>query len=85
MKIVGQVTEDEKNIILDLYEKKTALENLTRIINPDNESMYNKMIKDYGKVVISFNDWWRTMQVKYNWPEATLRINFSTNEIIKDD
>ncbi|PXX74498.1 CXXX repeat peptide modification system protein [Dielma fastidiosa] len=83
MKVVGQVTEEEKNEILELFERKTGLENLVNIIDPTNAVLYDKLVKDYGEITIQFNDWWNTKKKDYNWPDSIMRIDFKTNEIIE--
>lgn len=85
MKIVGKVTEEEKEEILELFEKRIALENLINVIDVSNENMYNKLVSDYGKIMVKFNDWWNNNKIKYDWKDESLRINFETNEIIYDE
>lgn len=81
-KIIGKVVDDEKKVIEDLYEKKIALENIIKIIEPNNESLYNKVVFDYGITLKEFEEWWANMSKKYNWEGVNWRIDFQTNEII---
>ncbi|WP_374041660.1 CXXX repeat peptide modification system protein [Tissierella carlieri] len=58
---------EEFKEIEDLFEKKIALKNLTKIVDADNQKLYDKLIKYYGKTVHQFNFWWDNMVKKYNW------------------
>lgn len=80
-KVVGKVTTEEKNELLDLFRKKIALESLIKGIDSENEKLYDKMMTDYGTVVLSFNDWWSDKSNKYKWAGKEWSINFATNEI----
>lgn len=65
-----------------LIWKKIALENIIKIIEPNNESLYNKVVFDYGITLKEFEEWWANMSKKYNWEGVNWRIDFQTNEII---
>ena len=54
-KEVYKLNDDEFKEIEDLFEKKIALENLTKIIDADNQKLYDKLIKDYGKTIHQFD------------------------------
>ena len=56
-KIIGRVTLEEKTEIMDLYKKKIALESLVKIID-NNEELLQRLIIDYGNIILSYNDWW---------------------------
>ncbi|MDR3287723.1 MAG: CXXX repeat peptide modification system protein [Prevotellaceae bacterium] len=83
-KAVGQVSEEEKNEIQTLFERKNGLIELSKILNADNESLYEKLVKDMGETNSHFQKWWDDMSTKYNWenhPKGNWEINFTTNEI----
>jgi CXXX repeat modification system protein len=86
-KLIGKVTEEEKDEIKYLFERKNGLTELFKIVNaekPINEEMYNKIVKDIGEVSINFNNWWSTKQKHYNWediPGRKWEIDFDTCEI----
>jgi len=83
-KLVGQVTEEEKNEIQALFERKNGLVELSKILTVDNAAMYEKLVKDMGETGTRFQKWWDDMSAKYSW-ESSLNgnweINFQTNEI----
>jgi len=81
-KVICKVLDEEKKEIEDLYEKKIALENIIKIIEPSNEVLYNKVVSDYGITLRKFEEWWTTISNKYNWESGNWKINFQTNEII---
>jgi len=83
-KLIGQVTEAEKNEIQALFERKNGLAELSKILTAENESLYEKLVKDMGETNIKFQKWWDDMGVKYSWeshPEGNWEINFQNNEI----
>lgn len=84
-KIVGQVTPEEKNQIQQLFERRNGLNELAKILTSDNETLYEKLIKDLGETSTKFQQWWDTMAAKYQWesiPNGNWEINFDTNDII---
>lgn len=83
-KLVGKVTEKEKNEILSLFERRNGLNELAQIITVDNEGLYEKLVKDMGDTSLKFQKWWDDMAVKYQWEsheEGNWEINFDTCEI----
>lgn len=84
-KIVGQVTTEEKNQIQQLFERRNGLNELAKILTPENEALYEKLVKDLGETSTKFQQWWDSMSAKYQWesvPNGNWEINFDTNEII---
>lgn len=83
-KKVGQVTVEEKNEIQTLFERKNGLNELAKVLTPDNETLYEKLIKDMGETSTKFQNWWDCMFAKYQWDSAEnghWEINFETCEI----
>lgn len=83
-KTVGQVTEEEKNEILQLFERRNGLNELAKILTPDNDTLYQKLVKDLGETGIKFQSWWDRMAAKYQWEGSEnghWEINFDTCEI----
>lgn len=83
-KLVGQVSEEEKNEIQTLFERKNGLAELSKILTADNIVLYEKLVKDMGETNTRFQKWWDNMSAKYNWessPNGNWEINFETNEI----
>lgn len=83
-KLVGQVTPEEKNEILTLFERRNGLNELAKILTVDNAELYEKLVKDLGETGTKFQDWWNRMAEKYQWESAengNWEINFDTCEI----
>ena len=86
MKMVGQVCEEEKNIIFDLYEKRNALVNLKKIID-EKDFLYLKLMKELEHTRQEESKWWEEKAVKYNWESrqgCVWRINFDNNKVFLD-
>jgi len=79
--VIWKLTDEEAEEIKDLFERRVALENLSKIVDPDNQKMYDKLVSDYGKALLSFNSWWEDMGKKYEWKAGEWGVNFETNEV----
>ena len=83
-KIVGQVTQEEKDEIQTLFERRNGLNELAKIVTADNIELYEKLVKDMGETSAKFEHWWDRMGGKYQWEAADnghWEINFETCEI----
>lgn len=83
-KKVGTVTEEERNEIQALYERRNGLGELARILTADNEELYEKLLKDMSETTTRFQDWWNRMSARYRWESADdghWEIDFGTCEI----
>ena len=83
-KLVGQVTPEEKNEILTLFERRNGLNELAKILTADNTDLYEKLVKDLGDTGTKFQNWWDRMADKYQWEstnDGNWEINFDTCEI----
>ncbi len=83
-KLVGQVTPEEKQEILSLFERRNGLNELAKILTADNGELYEKLVKDMGETGTKFQSWWDRMSQKYQWEsaaEGNWEINFETCEI----
>lgn len=83
-KVVGQVTEEEKNEIQTLFERRNGLNELAKIVTADNAELYEKLVKDMGETGTKFQNWWDRMSQKYQWESAengNWEVNFDTCEI----
>ncbi len=83
-KLVGQVTPEEKNEILALFERRNGLNELAKILTADNAELYEKLVKDLGETGSKFQGWWDRMAEKYQWESAengNWEINFDTCDI----
>lgn len=82
--MIGQVTVDEKNEIQTLFERRNGLNELAKILTPENEELYEKLVKDLGETSTKFQNWWDRMGQKYQWESVeggNWEINFDTCEI----
>ena len=84
-KIIHQLNEKEAEEIANLYEKRLALENLIKILDGDNEKIYNKVIEDYTNTTREFQKWWDNMSTKYQWQGSNWLINFETKTVVLID
>ena len=83
-KIVGKVTDEEKNEILSLFERRNGLNELAKILTVENTALYEKLVKDMGETNIKFQQWWDDKSAKYQWERAedgNWEINFETCDI----
>ncbi|MDO4971674.1 MAG: CXXX repeat peptide modification system protein [Bacteroidales bacterium] len=81
---VGQVTAEECAEIKQLFERRNGLGELAKILTPDNEALYEKLVKDMGVTGAKFQQWWDEKAAKYQWksaPNGNWEINFDTCEI----
>lgn len=83
-KVVGKVTDLEKQEIQTLFERRNGLNELAKIISLDNQELYDRFVKDLGETSTRFQQWWNDMSVKYSWENneaGNWEIDFKTNEI----
>lgn len=84
-KLIGQVTEEERNEIQTLFERRNGLNELAKIVTADNTELYEKLVKDMGETGTKFQQWWDSMADKYQWESeegGNWEINFETCEIL---
>lgn len=87
-KCVGSVTPQERDQIKQLFERKNGLNELAKILTPDNDTLYEKLVKDLGVTSANFQNWWNEMSSKYDWEASEnghWEINFDTCEIFLVD
>ncbi|WP_353738100.1 CXXX repeat peptide modification system protein [Duncaniella freteri] len=83
-KIVGNVTPQERDHIQMLFERRNGLNELVKVLTPDNTELYERLVKDLGETTTKFQNWWDDMAAKYQWESAVnanWQINFNTCEI----
>ncbi|MDR2410199.1 MAG: CXXX repeat peptide modification system protein [Bacteroidales bacterium] len=83
-KIIGKVTEEEKNEIQSLFERKNGLAELSKILTVDNTQLYEKLLKDMGETSAKFQNWWDEMSKKHQWESIEnghWEIDFNTCDI----
>lgn len=83
-KFVGKVTLEERDEIQKLFERRNGLTELATILTPENETLYEKLVKDMGESSTKFHEWWKTMGQKYQWESeenGNWEIDFGTCEV----
>lgn len=83
-KEVGYVSELERDEIQALFERRNGLSELAKILTPDNEDLFNRLVKDLGVTSTNFQNWWSRMGEKYSWesaPNGNWEIDFNTCKI----
>lgn len=84
-KAIGKVTEQERNEIQALFERRNGLNELAKILTADNAELYERLVKDMGETGTKFQNWWDSMAQKYQWESVEgghWEINFDTCEIV---
>jgi CXXX repeat modification system protein len=90
-KVVGKVTVAEKDELLEHFQRKNALIELSRSLNlqtPDQKELYEKIVTDLGEANYNVEQWWKTKGQMYQWEgrqAGQWLINFDTCEIILID
>lgn len=82
--VIGKVTPEEKAQIQKLFERKNGLIELIRILDADNNGLYEKVVADIGETNVKYQEWWNTMSQKYNWqssPNGQWEIDFQTDTV----
>lgn len=69
-KEVGCVTEQERDEIQMLFERRNGLTELAKILTADNAELYERLIKDMGETSTKFQQWWNRMGDKYQWESS---------------
>lgn len=83
-KEVGRVTEQERDEIQSIFERRNGLNELAKIVTADNYDLYEKLVKDLGETSSKFQNWWNRMESKYNWesaPNGNWEIDFQSCKI----
>lgn len=69
-KDVGRVTEQERDEIQSLFERRNGLNELAQILTAENNELYERLVKDLGETSTKFQNWWSSMSAKYQWEGA---------------
>lgn len=69
-KEVGRVTEQERDEIQSLFERRNGLNELAMILTAENAELYERLVKDLGETSTKFHNWWANMEKKYSWESA---------------
>ncbi|MBO5800003.1 MAG: CXXX repeat peptide modification system protein [Paludibacteraceae bacterium] len=82
-RLIGTVSEEEKNEIQLLFERKKALNELSCLISQEDE-LYSKLQEDKKETSEKYQKWWTEMSQKYNWgngENSELFIDFESNKV----
>ena len=83
-KLIGSVSEQERDEIRTLFERKNGLSELFKVLDAENEALYNKLVADMSITATKFQSWWDEKAQKYRWdslPDHRWEIDFDTCEI----
>lgn len=69
-KTIATVSEQERDEIQALFERRNGLSELARILTPENDELYERLVKDMGATNTRFEEWWNSMSEKYSWESA---------------
>lgn len=69
-KEVGRVTEQERDEIQRLFERRNGLNELAKILTSTNAELYERLVSDMGETATKFQNWWDRMAAKYMWESA---------------
>ena len=69
-KEIGRVTEQERDEIQSLFERRNGLNELAKILTPGNTELYERLVRDLGETATKFQGWWDRMSSKYGWESA---------------
>lgn len=84
-KLIGKVTEEERNEIQTFFERRNGLNELAKILTVDNTELYEKLVKDMSETERNFQSWWDKMADKYQWESVdggSWEINFDNCNIM---
>ena len=85
-KVIDILNEKEKEEILELFEKKQAMENLAKVINAEtDEQLFQNLKNDYLVLMNEYTAWWSNNSEIKGWEKGNLFIDFSTNEVVMDE
>ncbi len=83
-KVIGKVTETERDEIKSLIERKASLSELIKMADSESIYVYNKTVAEMGKAYYDFRKWWDEKSKQYNWESLegfSWEIDFDNCEI----
>ena len=81
---LGIVNEEEYQNLVTIFERKTALSELVKIIDADNTALYEKVLKDYSEMQSRLVDWWQATAQNHGWKydsSNSWRIDLGSKEV----
>ncbi len=91
--LIGTVTEEERNDMRELYEKKMGLDDLPRslesvVLSQETKKIiYEKIMIESQKIKTDAQAWLNKMYEKYHWKKEEVKdwhVNFETGELFFD-
>lgn len=80
-----ELNEQELEEIREIFEKKTSLESLAKIVDPSaNEALYNRLLSDYQKVSTDFQSWWDKQTILHNLHGKHCFVDFVNSTVCSD-
>jgi CXXX repeat modification system protein len=88
--LIGSVTQAEKEDVVRLHERRTALRELLLTLNSpylsegEKRTLAGRIVEEYVKASSLFERWWREAARKYNWPSkehGSWMVDFETNDV----
>lgn len=83
MELLGKVTQEERQQIMDIYHRKTALQELLLIINTqktlNDDGLSDNLLIDLTNSNKEMAEWWTATAQFYDWtyaPTDSWQINF---------
>ncbi|HCL4549456.1 CXXX repeat peptide modification system protein [Clostridium botulinum] len=93
-KILVAVTEEEKDVVEELYERISSLKSLIislsqkKLESNEQEFFYKKILSDWYNTKKIYECWWQNTADKYNLPKndiGRLYMDFEKKEIYSMD
>lgn len=66
-RVVGIVSENERDEIRSLHSRRHALVELAQLLTKDNCEMYDKIVADLAETTFQFHEWWNRKAEQYQW------------------
>lgn len=82
-KIIGKVTEEEKQTIMRINSHRNSLEELLLVL-PQDDELHKEASLDMDETMKKYQEWWNHGFEKYHWEkgETDWKLLFETNEIV---
>ncbi|MDR1639772.1 MAG: CXXX repeat peptide modification system protein [Clostridiales bacterium] len=84
-RVACDLTNEELKYIQELFERKIALENLAKLPDVLNSSLYEKFVADYGKTTRLFQKWWDDINEKYELKNLRCYVDFEGSKIMIEE
>lgn len=86
--VLGVITEAERDAIMQIYNRKTALQELALTMvergMTQDTATYQRVLNDLGVAAGDMSNWWRTVSEHYAWQYpagANWRVDFDSRTV----